>query len=108
MHKNVPQNVESSKDVFLLPNCTSILHFCSGDNPCCKSTLRSWLVWQMLANTSVDHGINTNILDDQMFIVAWKALGTLLTAKSCSKPVIVLQKKCKSEIETENELVSIF
>jgi hypothetical protein len=55
----------------------------------------------MLTNTSVGHGMNINILDDQMFIMAWKALGTLLTVNSCGKAVIVLQEKCKSEIETE-------
>jgi len=58
----------------------------------------------MLANTSVGHGININIPDDQMFIMAWKALGTLLTMNSCGKAVIMLQEKCKSEIETESEI----
>ena len=57
----------------------------------------------MLASTSVGHGINKNILDDQMFIMAWKALGTLLTVNNCGKAVIMLQQKCKSEIETESE-----
>jgi len=61
-------------------------------------------VWQMLANTSVAHGININILHDQMFIMAWKALVNLLTVNSCGKAVIMLQEKCKSEIETESEI----
>jgi len=62
----------------------------------------------MLANTSAGQGININIniLDDQMFIIimVWKALGTLLTMNSCGKAVIMLQEKCKSEIETESEI----
>lgn len=88
----------------VLPFCT----FFQGIIHAAKAHYRSWLSWQMLANTSVGHGININILDDQMFIMAWKAFGTLLTVNSCDKAVIVLQEKCKSEIETESELASIF
>jgi len=80
-----------------LPFCT----FDQGIIHAVKAHYRSWLVWQMLTNTSVGHGMNINILDDQMFIMAWKALGTLLTVNSCGKAVIVLQEKCKNEIETE-------
>jgi hypothetical protein len=58
----------------------------------------------MLASTSVGHGININVLDDQMFIMAWKVLDTLLTMNSCGKAVIMLQEKYKSEIETESEI----
>jgi hypothetical protein len=47
-----------------------------------KVHYRSWLVWQKLPNISVGHGININVLDVQMFIMAWKALGNLLTMNS--------------------------
>jgi hypothetical protein len=58
----------------------------------------------MLANISVGHDANINIVEAlQMFSVAWKTLNASTIVNCFHKARIVPQDKCKSETESESD-----